>query len=94
MKGLFVRIDEDLDGRLTHICEQEGYKKTGLITKLIRDFLNQHPASRDPIREAQEFGIDTTLLASSLEKTPTERLRDHAHLYAFIQEAKKAGKRR
>lgn len=33
------------------------------------------PASRDPIRAAEEYGIDVTLLAENLRRTPAERLR-------------------
>lgn len=94
MKGLFIRIDEALDQRLTSLCQKEGYKKAGLIARLIQNFLNQRPSGSDPIQEAKDFGIDTTLLASNLEKTPTERLENHASLYNFIRELKKGGEKR
>lgn len=91
MKGLFIRINDDLDQRLAKVCKKEGYKKVGLVTKLLSDFLQRHSEGQNPITEAQEFGIDTTLLAQNLQKTPTERLRDHAQFEAFVQEARKAG---
>lgn len=94
MKGLFIRIDEALDQRLTSLCQKEGYKKAGLITNLIQKFLSQYPSISDPIQEAKDFGIDTTLLSSNLEKTPTERLKNHASLYKFIRELKRGGGKR
>ena len=74
MKGLFIRIDPTLDRELTELCRHEGYKKSGVIQKLIRDFLQRKRSSQDSVRAAAEFGIDTTLLSQNLQKTPTQRL--------------------
>ena len=91
MKALFLRIGDDLDQQLAEVCKREGYKKSGLVTKLLVEFFKHHTTGRDPVAEAQAFGIDTTLLAHNLQKTPTERLSDHAQFESFVQEARKAG---
>lgn len=91
MKPLFIRIDDELDQRLSELCRREGYKKGGVISKLIRSFLDQQKKDRDPIEEAKEFGIDLTLLHSNLQKSPTERLQDHARFHEFVEELRRAG---
>ena len=42
------------------------------------------------IKKYEAQGVDISLLASSLKKTPTERLEDNKELLKFISEAKKA----
>jgi hypothetical protein len=79
MKGIFLRIDPKLDRQLNQFCIREGYKKSGLIAKLIREFLEGK--REDPIQRAKNFGIDITLLEDNLKKNPTERLREHASFH-------------
>jgi len=93
MKGLFIRLDDETTRVLNEVCRREGYQKTGLITKLIRDFANAAEGDRGGIRKAEEFGIDMSLIEENLKKSPTERLRDHARAYAFV-EALRGAKRR
>ncbi|MBI2066575.1 MAG: hypothetical protein HYT77_00995 [Deltaproteobacteria bacterium] len=84
MKPLFVRIDEDLERRLTDLCRREGYKKGALVTRLVREFIEKSGISSNPIKAAEDFGIDISLLQERLKKTPTERLRDHAQFHQFV----------
>lgn len=91
MKGLFVRIDPRLDRELTELCRREGLKKSGVLSRLIGQFVKEHRGALDPVREAEEFGIDTTLLYGNLQKSPTERLRNHERFHAFVEEARKQG---
>jgi hypothetical protein len=89
-KGLFIRLPQDLEERFTAICGREGFKKGGLITKWVRDFVRVH-GEKDPIREAAEYGIDLSLLRTNLRKSPTERLRDHAAAHIFVEKLRLAG---
>ena len=89
-KGLFLRLPEELDAQFTAFCEREGYKKSGLITKWIRDLVAAQGLD-DPIREAEAYGIDLSLLRANLRKSPTERLRDHAGAQAFTAALRRAG---
>ena len=92
-KGLFLRIAPDLDQRLSRYCAEHSYKKGGFITKLIRDFLDSESGERNAIDEAKEFGIDISLNASRLRKSPTERLRDHEAANRFAEEIRRSGER-
>ncbi len=94
LKGVFIRLDDRLDRELTDFCRNHGYKKSGLISKLIRDHIEQKTGPRDPIREAQEFGIDLTLIDENLKKTPLERIRDHEQAHKFAEALKQAGQTR
>jgi len=86
MSGLFVRIDSRLNRRLTEFCSRKGYKKGFLIERLIQNFLGKAIQKSDPIQEAQDFGIDLTLLDGNLKRTPTERLEHHAQAHQFVSE--------
>ncbi|HEX5035678.1 MAG TPA: hypothetical protein VFX30_00780 [bacterium] len=90
MKGLFLRLEDQLDRDLNEVCRREGYKKSGLITKLIRDFIRSADKPRDPVREAQDFGIDISLIDENLKKTPTQRLRDAEQAAAFVEALRRA----
>lgn len=90
MKGLFIRIDDDLDRKLTELCRREGYKKGVLVCKLVREFIEKGGIASDPIKAAEDFGIDISLLQERLRKTPTERLRDHAQFHQFISSVRGA----
>lgn len=92
MKGLFLRIDPDLDRRLSEACREQGLKKGGLITRLILDFLQTQSLPDDPIGEAEKFGIDMSLVRENLKKTPTERLRDAEQALAFVESLRAAKK--
>jgi len=50
--------------------------------------LNPRPGSK--IAEAQDFGIDLTLLASKLKKTPQERIEELQSGMEFLDELKRA----
>jgi hypothetical protein len=90
MKGIFLRLEDRLDRSLSEICRREGYKKGGLITKLIRDFVQSANKQPDLVREAQDFGIDMSLIDENLKKTPTQRLRDVEQAAAFVETLRKA----
>ncbi|MBX3283006.1 MAG: hypothetical protein KF756_11065 [Acidobacteria bacterium] len=53
--------------------------------------LNPTPGSK--IAEAAEFGIDLTLLARNLKKTPAERLRDNDKMLNDLLQLEAAVKR-
>ena len=89
MKGIFLRIPEDLAKRFSAYCEREGYKKSGLILKWIQQGL-EGGEFKDPVAEAVAFGIDIEKLQANLRKTPTQRLRDHANAQNFSQVLRKA----
>lgn len=93
MKGLFLRIDPDIDRQLSEVCRRQGLKKGGLITRLILDFLgSQQTTPNDPIAEAEKFGIDMSMVRESLKKTPTERIRDAEQALAFVEALRAAKK--
>ena len=92
MKGLFLRIDPELDRRLSEVCRQQGLKKGGLVGRLILDFLDTHQTPQDPIGEAEKFGIDMSMVRESLKKTPTERIRDAEQALAFVEALRAAKK--
>lgn len=93
MKTLLLRLDDHLDRQLIQVCRQEGYQKTGIIRKLIRDFVASHSAALDPVLEAAAFGIDMTRLQDNLQKTPTERLKNHEQAASFAVKLRSAGSR-
>lgn len=41
MVAMTLRLDNQLARQLTLVCKERGYKKSGIIQKLIRDFLNR-----------------------------------------------------
>lgn len=94
MKGLFLRIDPEIDRRLTEVCRLQGLKKGALVTRLILEFVeSQRPpqeSSKDPIREAEDFGIDMSMVRENLQKTATERIRDAEQALAFVEELQRA----
>ena len=94
MKGLFIRIDDNLDRKLTELCRRGGYKKGALVEKLIASFLERETKANDPIQAAKDFGIDISLLQERLKKTPTERLRDHAQFHQFVSSIRGAALKR
>jgi hypothetical protein len=47
-------------------------------------------ARRDPIRAAEEYGVDLTLLAANLRRTPAERLRQLDAMADFRRRAHRA----
>lgn len=89
MKGIFLRIPDDLDRRFTVYCEREGYKKSGLILKWMQDQITRHEP-KDSLADASFFGVDVKKLKENLRKTPTQRLRDHARASAFAFKLKQA----
>ena len=91
--GIFLRIEPELDEQLSRYCREHGYKKGGLIAKLIRDFLQSQSAGNDAIQEAEEFGIDLSLNAIALKMSPTERLRKLEAVHRFTSELREAGER-
>jgi len=42
---------------------------------------------------AEEFGVDTTLLQVNLEKSPTQRVRDHLSALELADRLRNAGRR-
>lgn len=56
MKALSVRLDDRLARQFDAVCEREGYKKNGIMTRLIQLFVKQrsvvkvtsHARSEDP----------------------------------------------
>ncbi len=44
-------------------------------------------------QRAKEYGVDTTLLEASLEKTPTERARDLEETLEFAEKLREAGRK-
>ena len=90
VKGTFLRLDDQLDKDLTEICRREGYKKSGLIIKLIRDFVQAPGRQRNPVQKAKDFGIDTSLIEENLKKTPSQRLRDLEQAATFVETLRKA----
>ena len=91
MKGIYLRIDDKLNRDLTQLCRKEGFKKSGLINKLIQQFLAQWKKGGDPLVEAQEFGIDISLLKENLNKSPTERLRNHEEMHKALSKIRGVG---
>lgn len=41
MKALSIRLDDDLNEEFDELCHQEGYKKNGVVVKLIRGFVQK-----------------------------------------------------
>lgn len=89
MKGMFLRIPEELDRQFAQVCEMEGYKKSGLILKWVRDFVSRRGVA-DPLKSAETFGIDLSLLRSNLRKSPTERLKAHQETCRFVNRVRGA----
>ena len=56
--------------------------------------LSEAARSRDPIRDAAEFGVDIGQLRESLRRTPEDRLRQLDANAAFLAELRKSGRRR
>jgi hypothetical protein len=50
------------------------------------------PPPESKLSAAKKYGIDLTLLAESLELTPTERLRQLARAQAFMEELQRPRK--
>jgi hypothetical protein len=60
--------------------------------RLIELINNPPPGSK--LAAAKEYGIDLTLLVENLSSTPTERLRNAQGAARFMQELRRAGKKR
>ncbi len=90
MKTLLLRLDDELNRQLTQVCLQDGYQKTGLIRKLIRDFVSSHLATSDPLAAAESFGLDLRRLQDNLKKSPTERLKNLKKAVAFAEKLRSA----
>lgn len=41
MTAFTLRLDDHVARKLDHLCRERGYKKTGLVKALIRDFLKK-----------------------------------------------------
>lgn len=41
MPAMTLRLDDSLAKKLDRICHKKGYKKTGVITRLVRDFVEK-----------------------------------------------------
>jgi len=54
MSAFTLRLEPTLAKQLDRICRDKGYKKTGLVKALIRDFLKQEaaPATRKAAPQA------------------------------------------
>ena len=50
--------------------------------------------TKDAIQEAIEYGIDVTLIYERKKSSPTERIERHQQALEFVEELKKAGKKK
>jgi len=50
--------------------------------------------TKNPIQDAIEYGIDVTLLYEREELSPTERMERHQQILEFVEELRKAGKKK
>jgi hypothetical protein len=82
MKSLLIRLEDDLAAQFASVCAQEGYSKTGLVARLIREFVAEADVS-DPIRAAKAYGIDLSLIKANLRSSPSERLENHARTHTL-----------
>lgn len=89
-KGLFIRLDRNVDKALEDLCSRRGYKKSGIIERLIRELIAREGETKDPIATAQAFGIDLIHLRENLRYSPTERLRRHATVLTFVHRLRRA----
>jgi len=64
-------------------------RKTKKVKKSTSEYKNS-----DAIQKAIEYGIDVTLLYSTLSLTPTERIERHEEFLKEIAELRRAGERK
>ncbi len=50
MSAFTLRLEPELAKKLDQVCREQGYKKTGLVMALIRDFLEKEDSVR-PIKQ-------------------------------------------
>lgn len=53
MVAMTLRLDDQLAKKLDRVCKERGYKKSGFIQSLIRNFLNERLTVR---RKLKKFG--------------------------------------
>ena len=46
------------------------------------------------IKQAEEYGVDISLLIENLRRSPTERLRRHQAMLEFVAELRRAGQKK
>jgi len=97
MKGLFLRVDPEIDRRLTEICRQRGLKKGALVTRLIWEFVQMPlatPSSETfPETPEEDDGVDRSLIASNLKLSPSKRLQNNKKMLELVEEAEKSRRR-
>ena len=73
MTTISLRLDDDLNQELDRLCEKEGYKKSGLLIRLLREFLEKKkaPPPIPTIPTFQDFSWEgkLTLGGNALEET-------------------------
>lgn len=51
MKGITIRLDDEMFNKLDALAKEEGYKKSSLLVALLRDFLKKRNSSvRDKVK--------------------------------------------
>lgn len=60
MTTISLRLDDDLNQELDLLCKKEGYKKSGLLIRLLREFLEKKKASSS-VPTLQDFSWEGTL---------------------------------
>ncbi len=70
MTTLSIRLDDNLGRELNLLCQKEGYKKSGLLIRLLREFLEKKKAPPS-IPSLQDFSWEgkLTLGGDALEET-------------------------
>lgn len=76
MTTLSIRVDEHLNKEFDHLCEQQGYKKSGLIVRLIREFIEKSKKSENLLPVVSNFSWEGKLSLGGNALEDTEKVFD------------------
>lgn len=66
MPAMTLRLDPVLSKKLHALCKKKGFKKTGLLNNLVRDFLMKEEVLSPPTKKTHPPRLDELVGAISL----------------------------
>ena len=71
MKAISIRIDDRLGRQFEEVCQETGYKKNTLLTRLIASFVRHHHATTGSAKKRDPFaGVIGLMQAGPLLNSP------------------------